>query len=227
MLLMLPALGLCWWRIVTTTSTDAVCSSHILQGKMLLLKVGELCWFQGRVNFLHRKYSPIQATVKKITSTLAKTSTGAHKRCPQAVSQGSLFCSSITVPALDFWAQNVLPVPLLWQLGTKKREFRPRGSSKRDVFGIAVPRASSSLVCLIFALLSPHQSSLELQQPVWHEKAAAAPGLRDTSQLLGEPGIPSLPVALPQGSHSPAVLSGSCCWPTPGKAPGMSQVCHC
>lgn len=31
----LPALGFCWWRIVTSTSTDAVCSSHILQGKML------------------------------------------------------------------------------------------------------------------------------------------------------------------------------------------------
>lgn len=32
---------------------------------MLLLKAGELCWFQGRVNFPHRKYSSIQATVKK------------------------------------------------------------------------------------------------------------------------------------------------------------------
>lgn len=67
------------------------------------------------------------------------------------------------------------------QLATKKGGVRPRGSSKRDVFGIAAPAASSSLVCLIFALLSPHQSSLELERPVWHEKAAAAPGLRDTA----------------------------------------------
>lgn len=43
----------------------------------------------------------------------------------------------------------------------------------------------------------------------------------ETSQLLGEPGIPSLPVALPQGSHSPAVLSGT------SKAPGVGWVCHC
>lgn len=39
------------------------------------------------VNFLHRKYSPIQATVNKINSTLAKTSTGAYERSSQAVSQ--------------------------------------------------------------------------------------------------------------------------------------------
>lgn len=28
-------LSLCWWRIVTSTSMDAVCSAHVLQGKML------------------------------------------------------------------------------------------------------------------------------------------------------------------------------------------------
>lgn len=107
-------------------------------------------------------------------------------------------------------------------MATKKGGFRPRGSSKRDVFGIAVPTVSSSLVCVIFALLSPHQSCLELQRAVWHKKApaAAAPGLRDTSQLLGEPGIPSLPVALPQGNHSPAVSSGSGAGPPQAKPQG-------
>lgn len=76
-------------------------------------------------------------------------------------------------------------------MATKKGGFGPRGSSRRDAFGIAVPTASSSLVCLIPASLSLHQSGLELQRPVRHEKAAAAaaspPGLRETSQLLGEP----------------------------------------
>lgn len=35
MLSRLPALGLCWWRIVTSTSMDAACSPHTLQGKIL------------------------------------------------------------------------------------------------------------------------------------------------------------------------------------------------
>lgn len=119
-----------------------------------------------------------------------------------------------------------------WEVaaGHQKGGFGPRGSSKRNAFGIGVPLASSSLVCLIPVSPSPHQSGLELQWPVWHQKAAAAaalPGLRETSQLLGEPGISSLPVALPQGSHSPAVPCGSWCWITPGKAPGMCQLRHC
>lgn len=37
---------------------------------------------------------------------------GAHERCPRAVSQGRLFCSSTMVPAGNVWGQSLLPVPL-------------------------------------------------------------------------------------------------------------------
>lgn len=128
------------------------------------------------------------------------------------------------------WALGEASAAGKLQLATKNGGFGPRGSSKRNAFGVAVPTASSSLVCLIPALPSPHQSGLELSVTCLAQKAAAAaapPGLRETSQLLGEPGIPSLPAALPQDSHDPAVPSGSCCWTTPGKAPGMCRVRHC
>lgn len=90
-------------------------------GGILLLKAGELCWFQGRVSFFHRKYSPVQTILKKINSTLAKTNTGAHERCPRAVSQGTQFCSSTMDAALDVWGQSMLPVPLPWSWAPVER----------------------------------------------------------------------------------------------------------
>lgn len=51
----------CCWQFSYTAREHA--------GGMLLLKAG---FSQGRVNFLHRKYSPIQAPVKKINSTLGQ-----------------------------------------------------------------------------------------------------------------------------------------------------------
>lgn len=69
----------------------------------------------------------------------------------------------------------------LWEaaVGHQNRRVWTKGQLQRDAFGIAAPTASSSLAWLIPALLSLNQSGLELQRPVWHEKApAAAPSLR-------------------------------------------------